>query len=461
MVKTYVLDTNVILYDADSIFRFAEHKVVIPITVIEEVDTFKKNMDERGRNARRFARYLDDLRAINNLVAGVPLNEEGGRLYVILHHQIPGTTDLSMDYSIPDNRILGSARTLTTVGDRAILVTKDVNLRVKADAFGVSAEDFDNSKVPIDELYSGFQQVCLDDAKFDIFCQGGGLPIEPGSFLPNEYVLLTCAKYPEKIVPTRYCQLSNELREIDSDPVAWGLSPRNMEQHLALDLLLNDDIKLVTLVGKAGTGKTLMAIAAGLNRVAEDFKYTKMLVSRPVFPMGKDIGFLPGDLEEKLNPWMQPIYDNVEFLLGGYSSPAPKLPKAKKRSVKEGVGQPAEDKDKGRYSDCHKELVALGIMQIEPLMYIRGRSIPKQYMIVDEAQNLSPHEVKTIITRSGEGTKIILTGDPYQIDNPYVDSSSNGLTYAVERFKDQAIAGHITLTKGERSELAEIASNVL
>jgi len=216
----------------------------------------------------------------------------------------------------------------------------------------------------------------------------------------------------------------------------WGIKPRNKEQHFALDLLLNDEIKLVTLVGKAGTGKTLLAIAAGLQKSVEEGVYHKLLVSRPVFPLGRDIGYLPGDIEEKLNPWMQPIYDNVELLLG--------------------LGR--SDRKEGR---SYKEMVDLGYIQIEPLTYIRGRSIPNQYMIIDEAQNLTPHEIKTIITRVGDNTKIVLTGDPYQIDNPYIDASNNGLTTVVERFKAEGISGHVTLTKGERSGLAELAANIL
>jgi len=221
----------------------------------------------------------------------------------------------------------------------------------------------------------------------------------------------------------------------------WGIRPKNKEQHYALDLLLNDDVKLVTLVGKAGTGKTLLAIAAGLQKVVEESGYAKLLVSRPVYPLGRDIGFLPGDIEEKLNPWMQPIYDNVEFLLG--------------------FNKDGKDQKKNGANRSYAEMIELGYIEIEPLTYIRGRSIPNQYMIVDEAQNLTPHEVKTIITRVGDGTKIVLTGDPYQIDNPYVDAGNNGLTTVVERFKNEAIAGHVTLTRGERSALAELASNIL
>jgi PhoH-like ATPase len=460
LIYTYVLDTNVLLLSAESIYKFDEHNVIIPITVLEELDNFKKNQDELGRNARQVARQLDTLRMAGSLVEGVQVNSKGGTLRIALY-----TSDMaipSLDPSVADNRILAVALDLPRK-DNAILVSRDINLRIKADALGLEAEDFENNKIAVDDLYPGFRTVSYESG-FITTTPVESLYAVPSdiSCLDNEYILLTCPSHPELVIPTRYSKKDNILVRIDPNPVAWGLSPRNTEQMLAMDLLLNDDIKLVTLVGKAGTGKTLMAIAAGLNKVAEDFKYSKMLVSRPVFPMGKDIGFLPGDLEEKLNPWMQPIYDNVEFLLGGYSSPTPKLPKPKKRVKREGFSPSVEEeKEEGRYSGCHKELVALGIMQIEPLMYIRGRSIPKQYMIIDEAQNLTPHEVKTIITRAGEGTKIVLTGDPYQIDHPFLDASSNGLTYVVERMKAEAIAGHITLTKGERSELAEIASNLL
>jgi PhoH-like ATPase len=257
-------------------------------------------------------------------------------------------------------------------------------------------------------------------------------------FLANQCLTLKDAANPSHTALARFNRALRQAETLLRAPKEglWGIHPRNREQQFAFDLLLNEDIQLVTLVGKAGTGKTLLAIAAGLNKSADEGRYNRLLVSRPVFPLGRDLGFLPGDLEEKLSPWMQPIFDNIELLLG---------------AVEEG------SKRKRGY----KELVDLGLVEIEALTYIRGRSIPKQYMIVDEAQNLTPHEIKTIITRAGEGTKIILTGDPYQIDNPYIDSASNGLTYVVEKFKGEEIAGHVTLTKGERSCLAELAANLL
>jgi PhoH-like ATPase len=301
---------------------------------------------------------------------------------------------------------------------------------------GLTCVDFEPEQISVDELYEGAKEISVEGELIDQFYADGSMSLDAKLF-PNEYVLLrdeentnhsALARYDkeqDKVVPIR------KLRE-----GVWGIRPRNKEQHYALDLLLNDDIKLVTLVGKAGTGKTLLAIAAGLFKSADEGSYSRLLVSRPIFPMGRDLGFLPGELEEKLAPWMQPIFDNVELLLGAVE-------------------------ERGKRKRGYKELVDMGILEIEPLTYIRGRSIPKQFMIVDEAQNLTPHEIKTIITRAGEGTKIVLTGDPYQIDNPYVDSSSNGLAYVVEKFKGQEISGHVTLTKGERSCLAELAANLL
>ncbi|HXU79905.1 MAG TPA: PhoH family protein, partial [Polyangia bacterium] len=288
-----------------------------------------------------------------------------------------------------------------------------------------------------DELYSGMTEMPVPGADVDAFYAQGALPLPENGLKSNQYVLLRDRDNPshsalgrfdgaaKKLVPLR------KLRE-----GVWGIRPRNKEQHCALDLLLADEVKLVTLVGKAGTGKTMLAIAAGMQKVVEERTYSRLLVSRPIFPLGRDVGYLPGDLEQKLNPWMQPIYDNVEFLMG--------LSK--------------QDAKNGR---SYRELIDMGFIEIEPLTYIRGRSIPNQFIIVDEAQNLTPHEVKTIITRVGESTKIVLTGDPYQIDNPYVDATSNGLTSIVQTFKGQAIAGHVTLSKGERSPLAELASNLL
>jgi PhoH-like ATPase len=438
--KNYVLDTNVLLHDPRALFQFKDNNVIVPIYVVEEIDKFKRDLSELGRNARQVSRDLDAFREENgSLTEGVPL-ENGGMLRVMFtQKELPREL---MNQHMADNRILALA---TDVKERepnlrCVFVTKDINLRIRADALGLITEDYENDKIENPEVYMGVREMEVGKADIDAFYAHGELPLPEGTngVYPNEFALLKDRDAPNhtalskyNAAKARFVPLLKSLKE-----GAWGLRPRNKEQSFALDLLINDEIKLVTIVGKAGTGKTLLAIAAGLQKTMEEQVYQKMLVSRPVFPLGKDIGFLPGTVEEKLNPWMQPIYDNVEFLMG--------LSRA--------------DKKAGR---SYRELVDLGLIAIEPLTYIRGRSIPNQYIIVDEAQNLTPHEVKTIITRVGDNTKIVLTGDPYQIDNPYVDATSNGLVHVVNKFKHERLAGHITLTKGERSALAELASNVL
>ena len=436
-MKHFVLDTNVLLHDPRAILQFADNEVVIPIFVLEEVDTFKKEASERGRNAREVARMLDALRANGRLSDGVPLPEGGGRLRVASAARSVPTT--LREAQIADHLILMVALDVRDAakGEPTIFVTKDVNLRIRADALGLTSMDFEAERIDIDELYSGMTEMPVAGADVDAFYAQGALPLPENGLKANQYVLLRDRDNPSHSAIGRFDGAAKKLVPLRKlrDGV-WGIRPRNKEQHCALDLLLCDDIKLVTLIGKAGTGKTMLALAAGLQKVVEEQLYSKMLVSRPIFPLGRDVGYLPGDIEEKLNPWMQPIYDNVEFLMG--------LSK--------------QERGKGR---SYQELIDLGFIEIEPLTYIRGRSIPNQFIIVDEAQNLTPHEVKTIITRVGEATKVVLTGDPYQIDNPYVDATSNGLTTVVEKFKGEVVAGHVTLSKGERSQLAELASNVL
>ena len=440
MRKNYVLDTNVLLHDPRALFQFKDNNVIIPIYVVEEIDKFKRDLSELGRNARQVSRELDAFRAEGgSLTEGVPL-ENGGTLRVLFtERELPREL---MNQHVADNRILALAIDVKEREPnlRCVFVTKDINLRIRADALGLVTEDYENDKIENPEVYMGVRELEVAKGDIDDFYARGELAPPDGinGVYPNEFALLKDRNAPNHTALSKYnaqkgrfVPLLKSLKE-----GAWGLRPRNKEQSFALDLLLNDEIKLVTIVGKAGTGKTLLAIAAGLQKTMEEQVYQKMLVSRPVFPLGKDIGFLPGTVEEKLNPWMQPIYDNVEFLMG--------LSRA--------------DKKAGR---SYRELIDLGLVAIEPLTYIRGRSIPNQYIVVDEAQNLTPHEVKTIITRVGDNTKIVITGDPYQIDNPYVDSTSNGLVHVVNKFKHERLAGHITLTKGERSALAELASNVL
>lgn len=437
MKKYYVLDTNVLLHDVNSLFVFQDNDVVIPIIAIEELDRFKKDLNEIGRNARQVSRILDKFRAQGPLFKGVSL-ENGGTLRVFIPSSRTNNLPPELIFNKADNQILSVAMELKEKGKQPVcLVTKDTNLRIKADALGISARDYESDKIEVSELYGGFRTITVSKADIDGYFAKGSLEPMVKDLHPNEGVLLVDEGDPKHTALARFNKKKGSLLPlILPKEGVWGIYPKNAEQRFAMDLLLDDSIKLVTLAGKAGTGKTLVAIAAGLKKTADEDAYIRLLVSRPIFPLGKDIGYLPGELEEKLTPWMQPIFDNLELIFG------------------------MEKKEKGRQRN-YKELINQGILELEPLTYIRGRSIPNQYMIVDEAQNLTPHEIKTIITRAGDNTKIVLTGDPYQIDNPYIDSSSNGLSYVVERFKNEEIAGHVTLSKGERSELAERAANLL
>ena len=440
MKKIFVLDTNVLLHDPKAIFSFEDNDVVIPIVVIEELDRFKKGIDEMGRNARQVSRFLDEFRRKGKLSQGVQL-DGGGSLCVELNHQSPERLPPELVSSKADNRILATAFNLCRSRNdlSVVLITKDTNLRIKADALGLRAEDYETDRVTIDELFTGEAEREVAPDRIEAFYDTGALEQTNTKPYPNQFILLKNTAHPTQTALARYNRQKQALVPIiGAKHGVWGIMPRNKEQQFAFDLLLNDDIRLVTLVGRAGTGKTLLALAAGLERTIEARIFQRLVVSRPVFPLGRDIGFLPGDIDEKLKPWMQPIRDNLEFLMGTSQ---------------------ALSRGKGR-KDI-QSLFDLGMIEVEPLTYIRGRSMPGQYLIVDEAQNLTPHELKTIITRAGEGTKVVLTGDPYQIDNPYIDSSSNGLTYVVERFKEEPIAGHITLVKGERSDLAELAATLL
>lgn len=435
MKKNYVLDTNVLLHDPKSVFRFEDNNVIIPIYCIEEVDQFKKEGSERGRNARHIARILDELRNSGSLSQGVAL-ESGGSLRVAVPDRLPELPS-AVDRTTMDQAILQTAFEVRKADPNTpmVFVTMDTNLRIRADALGMNAETYENQRIESDDLDSGVREVDVPSADIDAFFENGRyVPPNLEDFRANLCVVLRAEGNPSHTALGRYHADEKAVLplRVPREGV-MGIRPHNREQSFALDLLLDENIRLVTLVGKAGTGKTMLALAASLKRTVEDGLYTRMLVSRPVMPLGKDIGFLPGDVDEKLNPWMQPIFDNLEFIFGG----AKKGPRA------------------------YAELLESGQLQVEPLTYIRGRSLPSQLMIVDEAQNLTPHEIKTIITRSGNGTKIILTGDPQQIDNPYVDSATNGLTSAADRFKGSALAAHIVLSKGERSELAELAANVL
>lgn len=467
-VKNFVLDTNVVLHDPLAITKFGNSNVIIPIYVVEEVDNFKKQLNELGRAARLFSRTLDEYRQKGNLAQGVQM-PTGGLLRVIpTERKYMPQDNIATSKNSPDTLIMSVALRVQSEEPNipCIFITKDTNLRIRADGMGLQSENYEERSISIDSLYPGAEELRVDGSLIDELYQMREVTLqfddasdkaqfaykcreweegykgdEELLLYANEYVRLIDRNEDNHTAMARILPQQNKLTSLVTTRPGfsgcWGIKPRNKEQHFALDCLLDDNIKLVTLLGKAGTGKTLIALAAGLQKATEEQAFSKLLVARPIFPLGKDVGFLPGGIEDKLNPWMQPIFDNVEFLMG----------------LNE------EDKRRGRRS--YKELIDMGLLQIEALTYIRGRSIPNQYIIVDEAQNLTPHEVKTIITRVGQGTKVVLTGDPYQIDNPYVDAESNGLTYVINKFKGVDIAATVTLSKGERSKLAELASNLL
>ena len=434
--KTFVLDTNVLLHNPKALFAFEDNDVVIPFVVVEEIDRQKRRQDDIGRNARVVSRELDLLRGRGRLSDGLGL-PSGGSLRIELNHQDATMAGLpqGLDASKNDNRILAVAYHLSQekTDGQVFLVTKDLNLRIKADILGIAAQDFYSDRVNIDELYSGVKMHDVSAESLNAFYRDGYLDQtgQPNA-RPHQFFVLKSSDVPSQSALSRH--LRGRFHPLaHAGSVNFGIRPRNKEQRFALELLLDEEIKVVTMVGRAGTGKTLLALAVGLEMVVEQKRYARLLVTRPVVPIGNDLGYLPGTREEKLRPWMQPIYDNIEFLFGSNA-------------------QPYKIMD---------HLIETGVLEMEALTYIRGRSIPRQFIICDEAQNLSPHMIKTLITRVGEGTKIVFTGDPEQIDHPYLDAGSNGLTYLVERLKDEEISGHVTLTKGERSEVAEIGSRLL
>ncbi len=443
MGKVYVLDTNVLLHDPNAMLRFEDNDVILPMAIIEELDRFKKQPETTGRNARQVSRMLDKLPNGGHLTTGVPLDNGGTLRVALCDRETLRSLPVELEGDRADNEILAVALELRHQCDcDVVLVSKDTNLRIKADALGLLAQDYETDKVDISDLYTGTAEIFVQADAFDALFKLGGAELSDPSLAPNQAVTLIDTLNPGHTALAMVDAKGKSLRPIVKLPHS-GISrviPRNREQKFAFDLLLNDEIPLVTLVGKAGTGKTLLAIAAGLTKVADEHLYSRLLISRPVVPMGKDIGYLPGDVNEKLTPWMQPLYDNFDLIFGT---------------------QESHGKSGGVWRRGHEELMEMGLLQIEALTYIRGRTLPQQFLIVDEAQNLTPHEVKTILTRAGEGTKVILTGDPDQIDNPYVDAASNGLTYVVERFRNEPLAGHITFIKGERSELAERATQLL
>ncbi len=454
--KHFVLDTNVLLHNPNSLFKFEEHEVVIPLAVIEELDRFKKNNDETGRNSRQVIRALDRLRANGHLFEGVAWNPTGGTVRV---QRAQPTENFAFDLTHPDHRILNVAYRLKAEGMHTVFISKDINARVKADVLGIPAEDFEHDRVDADWLNTGYVTIEVPTEMIDTLYAERQLPCEQvemlsrvgpdgevvkgGELIANQFVILVDSRDPSHTGLARRLADTMHLIPVSGPrkPI-YGIIARNVQQTMAMDLLLDDEIRIVTMIGAAGTGKTLLALAAGLQKCVREERFDKLLVARPIMPLGRDIGYLPGDKDEKLSLWMQPIFDNLTYLV----------------SMRGERGNEPDGKNAEQRIDS---LVATGKVVLEPLTYIRGRSIPKQFFIVDEAQNLSPHEVKTIVSRVGDGTKIVLCGDIGQIDNPYLDSASNGLSHAIERLKGQRIAGHVTLARTERSELAKLAAEVL
>lgn len=428
--KTYVIDTNVLLHDPEAIVKFNGNDVVIPLVVIEELDALKRFTDELGKNARQVIRFIDSLKNQGHLHEGVAVDND---VVVRLHFDTTGSERKGFPLPLEKkNRILYSAFQLQSGGNRVVVVSKDFIVRVKAEAIGIEAQNYLALRLSYDEMYKGYRRIEVPKHDIDLFFKNGYLDFENG-FLPNEYCLLTCPEQSSAVCKyNRVKKRLEPLTKLSRD--IWGVNPLNLEQKCALDLLLRDDIKLCTLIGPAGTGKTLLALATGLKKVFDDDVYNRILVSRPIVPLGKDIGYLPGTKEEKLYHWMQPIYDNLEFLCN------------------------TSDQNS---EETQKWILESKKIEMEAVTYIRGRSLPKMYMIIDEAQNLTPHEVKTIISRAGQGTKVVLTGDPTQIDNPYLDKDSNALTYIVGRFKESPLFGHMFLERTERSELAAQAAEML
>lgn len=434
--KTFVIDTNVLVHDPLSITKFKDSDVVITLPVLEELDSIKRYSDEVGKNARETIRYIDSLKSKEkgDLSSGL-LIPGGPTLRIHLDAKPDRVEGFPLPLDRNSNKILLVAYLLKQKGENVVIVSKDFVTRVKAEAMDLESEDYEGLKVSYEEMYKGLRKIEVLKKEIDLFFKDGFLPPMDEQFRPNEYVLLTSAENSSAVC--KYNEKTKRLEPlIPLNRDVWGIQPLNIEQRCAIDMLLRDDIQLITLIGPAGTGKTLLALASGMRRVFDEGSYAKILISRPIVPLGKDIGYLPGTKEEKLYHWMQPIYDNLEFLCSSANG-------------------------EGNGAATLEFIMESKKIEMEAVTYIRGRSLPKMYMIIDEAQNLTPHEVKTIISRAGKGTKVILTGDPTQIDNPYLDQNSNGLTYIVGKFKNQRIYGHMSLERTERSELASIAAEIL
>jgi PhoH-like ATPase len=434
LTKTLILDTNVYLTEAQALFSFGRRDVAIPTIVLDEIDKHKHRQDTAGLNARSMNRLLDKLRSKGSLFAGVSLGSGKGRVFAAQYD--PRYMPAGMETDDSDNKIIAIALRLKIEGNDIAVISRDLNMRVKCDSFGIECYDYQPQQAikSVDKLYDGCDEIIVDEKIIDDFYENKEvyLPDQKTKLYPNHYLVLKSGTG-SKSALCRFTEYETPLKSVYTYKDIWGLSAKNKEQKYAMDLLFDKDVHIVSLTGQAGTGKTLIAAACGLEQVLHSTKssggYDKLIITRPVQPMGRDIGFLPGTLEEKMMPWIAPLRDNLEYLFGDKTA-----------------------------LDMHMDQ---GIIEIEAMTFIRGRSISNAFMIVDEAQNLTTHELKTIITRVGHGTKLVLTGDVQQIDNSYVDAVSNGLTHAVEKFKKYPIAGHVTLYKGERSSLATLAAEIL
>ena len=435
--KTYVLDTSVYLTDSNCLGYFGNNDIVIPLKVLEEIDKHKKRQDSVGSQARSIIRKLDFLRDKGSLSKGVRIDKGLGIVKVRSYNPLILPDDLDLEDS--DNQIIATAlseQEISAKSRKVVVVSRDINMRVKCDALGLLTEDYQAEQVVENSegLYTGRVNILVDEQEIDRFYGGDDVFIEPNSALlyPNQFVMLISNSNDKKTALARFESYNHPLRKIvKSNQSFWNTNPRNKEQQFAFDLLMNPDIPVVSLVGKAGSGKTLLALASGLEQTfGSNSKYRKIVVTKPVEPVGKDIGFLPGTMEEKMMPWLAPIQDNLQFLLGD---------------------------DKATL----EMYIDKGQIEVEAMTFIRGRSISNAFIVIDEVQNMTQHEIKTVLTRVGEGTKIVLTGDIEQIDNVYIDATNNGLSYVVERLKEETITGHITLLKGERSKVASTAATKL
>ena len=456
MTKTYVLDTNVLLGDPTALQSFEEHNVIIPLAVLEELDHHKNRHDDVGSCARQVNRSLDSMREKigGGLFTGIKTHGGGTLRVVTIDETHTSLLPKELDSTKVDNKIIAFMKFLSTQIKDAILVSRDINVRIKCDALNIRAEDYKKIKIAstTQEFYKGITTIKLDNSELiDKFFENGGIGVDDlkgdEKLYPNQIIILNYdngLRIQSGIGKVVVSDNGKWIKKIKDIGACYGLMPKNKEQEYALDLLLDPNINLVTLVGPAGCGKTLLALAAGLDQhthLASEGSYQRLVISRPVMSVGKDLGFLPGTLKEKMDPWLAPIKDNLQFLLA-------KGKKTKRKSSQE--------------FDPYLDLMLdKGTLEVEAISYIRGRSIPDSYIVIDEAQNLSIHELKTIITRVGENTKIVLTGDVEQIDNVNVDVFTNGLSYAIEKFKNSSLAGHVTLIKGERSILATEASKIL